>query len=64
MRWKKREKPLFIHGYRVTDEETLKIAIDVLINQIGKLIINQINAMGAKGVCVWDKKKSPIKAKN
>ncbi|MEK6765506.1 MAG: acetylglutamate kinase [Planctomycetota bacterium] len=60
---KRGKKPLFIHGYRVTDEETLKIAIDVLINQIGKLIINQINAMGAKGVCVWDKKKSPIKAK-
>ncbi len=60
---KKGKKPLFIHGYRVTDEETLKIAIDVLINQIGKLIINQINEMGAKGVCVWDRKGSPVKAR-
>ena len=60
---KRGKKPLFIHGYRVTDEETLKIAIDVLINQIGKLIISQINEMGAKGVCVWDREKSPIKAR-
>lgn len=60
---KRGKKPLFIHGYRVTDEETLKIAVDVLINQIGKLIINQINEMGAKGVCVWNNKKSLIKAR-
>ena len=60
---KRGKKPLFIHGYRVTDEETLKIAIDVLVNQIGKLIINQIDEMGAKGVCVWDREKSPIKAR-
>ena len=60
---KRGKKPVFVHGYRVTDEETLEIAIDVLISQIGKLIINQINEMGAKGVCVWDRKKSPVKAK-
>lgn len=60
---KRGKKPLFINGYRVTDKETLEIAIDVLINQIGKLIINHINEMGAKGVCVWKKNKSPIKAR-
>jgi acetylglutamate kinase len=60
---KRGKKPLFIHGYRVTDEETLEIAIDVLINQIGKLIISQINEMGAKAVCVWDREKSPLKAR-
>ncbi len=59
---KRGKKPLFINGYRVTDEETLEIAIDVLINQIGKLIMDQIDEMGAKGVCVWENNKSPIKA--
>jgi len=60
---KRGKKPLFINGYRVTDKETLEIAIDVLTNQIGKSIIKQINKMGAKGVCVWENNKSPIKAK-
>ncbi len=59
---KRGKKPLFINGYRVTDKETLDIAIDVLTNQIGKLIIDQINEMGAKGVCVWGDN-SPIKAR-
>jgi len=60
---KRGKKPLFINGYRVTDKETLEIAIDVLTNQIGRSIIKQINKMGAKGVCVWENNKSPIKAK-
>ena len=60
---KRGKKPLFINGYRVTDKETLEIAIDVLTNQIGKLIIDQIEVMGAKGVCVWDGDDSPIKAR-
>ena len=60
---KRGKKPLFINGYRVTDKETLEIAIDVLTNQIGKLIIDQIEEMGAKGVCVWDGDDSPIKAR-
>ncbi|ODS32669.1 MAG: acetylglutamate kinase [Candidatus Scalindua rubra] len=61
---KKRGKnPLFVNGYRITDKETLEIAIEVLINQIGNLIINKVNEMGAKAVCVWDRQKSPIKAK-
>lgn len=60
---KRGKKPLFVNGYRVTDKETLEIAIDVLTNQIGKSIVNQINEMGAKGVCVWGEDSSPIKAK-
>jgi len=60
---KRGKKPLFVNGYRVTDKETLEIAIDVLTNQIGKSIINQINEMGAKGVCVWGEDSSPIKAR-
>ena len=59
---KRGKKPLFINGCRVTDKETLEIAIDVLTNQIGNLIIDQINEMGAKGVCVWGENNSPIKA--
>ncbi len=60
---KRDKKPHFINGYRVTDKETLEIAIDVLTNQIGKLIISHINKMGAKGVCVWDENNSPIKGR-
>ena len=58
---KRGKKPLFINGYRVTDKETLDIAIDVLTNQIGNQIIDQIEEMGAKGVCVWSSDDSPIK---
>lgn len=60
---KRGKKPLFVNGYRVTDKETLEIAIDVLTNHIGKLIIDQIKEMGAKGVCVWKGNDSPIKAR-
>ncbi len=61
---KKRGKsPLFVNGHRFTDKETLDIAIDVLINQISTSIMNQINEMGAKGVCVWNRDKSPLKAR-
>ncbi len=60
---KRGKKPLFINGYRVTDKETLDIAIDVLTNQIGKQIIDQIKEMGAKGVCVCSGDDSPIKGR-
>jgi len=59
---KRGKKPLFVNGYRVTDKETLEIAIEVLVNQIGKLIVDKINEAGADAVCVWHKKKSPLKA--
>ncbi len=60
---KRGKKPLFVNGYRVTDKETLEIAIDVLTNQIGKRIVDQIEEMGAKGVCVWNGDDSPIKGR-
>ena len=60
---KRGKKPHFINGYRVTDKETLDIAIDVLTNQIGNQIIDQIEEMGAKGVCVWSSDDSPIKGR-
>ena len=60
---KRGKKPHFINGYRVTDKETLDIAIDVLTNQIGNQIIDQIEEMGAKGICVWSSDDSPIKGR-
>ncbi|MCP4251951.1 MAG: acetylglutamate kinase [Candidatus Scalindua sp.] len=60
---KRGKKPLFVNGYRVTDKETLEIAIDVLTNQIGKRIVDQIEEMGAKGVCVRNGDDSPIKGR-
>jgi len=60
---KRGKRPLFVNGHRFTDKETLDIAIDVLINQISKSIINQINEMGATGVSVWNRNKGPLKAR-
>lgn len=55
--------PVFINGYRVTDKETLEIAIDVLANQISTLIVNKIKEMRADAVCVWKEYSSPLKAR-
>ncbi|MDR4506428.1 MAG: acetylglutamate kinase [Candidatus Scalindua sp.] len=61
---KKRGKdPVFVNGYRITDKETLEIAIDVLANQISTLIVNKIKEMRADAVCVWNKNTSPLKAR-
>ncbi|GJQ58657.1 MAG: acetylglutamate kinase [Candidatus Scalindua sp.] len=61
---KKRGKdPVFIHGYRVTDKETLEIAIDVLVNQISTLIVKKIKEMQADAVCVFNGNESPLKAR-
>ncbi len=55
--------PVFVHGYRVTDKETLEIAIDVLVNRISSLIVNKIKEMKADAVCVWSENASPLKAR-
>ncbi|MFQ5963817.1 MAG: acetylglutamate kinase [Candidatus Scalinduaceae bacterium] len=60
---KRGKKPFFVNGYRVTDKETLEIAIDVLVNKISSLIVNEIKEMGADALCVWHGKRSPLKAK-
>lgn len=40
--------PKFVGGLRVTDKKTMKIVEDVLINKIGKDIVERINAEGAR----------------
>ncbi|MCP5007877.1 MAG: acetylglutamate kinase [Planctomycetes bacterium] len=61
---KKRGKdPVFIDGYRVTDKDTLDIAIDVLVNQVSTLIVSKIKEMRADAVCVWNESTSPLKAR-
>lgn len=60
---KRDKKPLFVNGQRVTDEETLEIAIDVLVNQISSLIVDEINGRGANAVCAWHEGESLLKAK-
>ena len=60
---KRGKNPVFVHGYRVTDKETLEIAVDVLVNQISNLIVNKIKEMRSDAVCVWNNNVSPLKAK-
>jgi len=44
------KKPEFIHGIRVTDEETLEIARMVLVGNINSKIVSLISKYGEKGV--------------
>lgn len=59
---KRNKGPSFVNGYRVTDKETLEIAIDVLVNRLSSLIVSIIKEKGANAVCVWHENKSPLKA--
>ena len=42
------QSPKFVKGLRVTDEPTMKIVNDVLINRVNKEIVSLINYFGAK----------------
>ncbi|MDI3503008.1 MAG: acetylglutamate kinase, partial [Archaeoglobi archaeon] len=44
------KKPEFVHGIRVTDEETLEIARMVLVGNINSKIVSLISKYGEKGV--------------
>ena len=53
------KKPVFVHGHRVTDEETLEIARSVLVDQINADIVRRLRAHGAKAETVFG---DPIRA--
>lgn len=59
---KRGKKPLFLEGHRVTDKETLDIAIDVLVNRVSASIATKIASLGGTGVCTWQKGKSLLRA--
>jgi len=44
------KKPQFVHGMRVTDEETVKIAEMVLVGNINKELVELFNQHGSKAV--------------
>ena len=52
----------FVEGHRVTDQETLDIAFDVLVGQISAKIVDTIVQHGGRAKCVWDGA-SPVKAR-
>ncbi len=45
-------EPKFIRGRRVTDEQTLQIVIDVLVNEINYEIVTQLRRLGAMALGV------------
>lgn len=51
---KKGMEPKFVDGLRVTDEHTMKIVKEVLVNQINKEIVNNINSHGELAVGISD----------
>jgi acetylglutamate kinase len=57
------KEPLFVHGQRVTDEETVDIVEMVLGGLINKEIVNLINNHGGFGVGLSGKDGNLIKAK-
>ena len=59
---KKGKEPRFLEGHRVTDKETLDIAIDVLVNRVSASIASKIASLGGSGVCTWHNGKSLLKA--
>jgi len=56
------KEPVFVQGHRVTDEETLQIAFDVLVGRISAQIVETIRSHGGRAECVWQDG-SPIKAR-
>ncbi len=59
---KRGKEPKFVEGHRVTDQETLDIAFDVLVEGISAKLVKIIEAFGGRAHCVWDEG-SPIKAR-
>jgi len=59
---KRGKEPTFVEGHRVTDEETLGIAFDVLVKGISAKLVRIMTEQGASAACVWNDG-SPIKAR-
>ena len=57
------KKPKFIHGQRVTDEETMDIVEMVLGGIVNKEIVSLINKHGGKAIGLSGKDGGLIKAK-
>jgi acetylglutamate kinase len=53
----------FVQGHRVTDKETLDIVVDVLINDVNKGILRELESLGDGGVSMWRDGRPPLRAK-
>lgn len=60
---KRGKKPKFVQGHRVTDEETLDIVVDVLINDVNREILRGLESLGDGGVNLWKNGQPPLKAR-
>lgn len=59
---KRGKKPKFVQGHRVTDQETLDIVVDILINDVNKGILDELKGLGDEGVNLWRNGRPPLKA--
>ncbi len=57
------KKPVFVHGHRITDKETMDIVEMVLGGEINKEIVSFINKHGGKAIGLRGKDKRMITAK-
>jgi len=56
-------KPRFVHGHRVTDGETLRIVMRVLIEQVSADILRRIERRGARAVSAFQQGVSLLRAR-
>ncbi len=59
---KRGKEPRFVHGHRATDQETLDIVVDVLVNDVNKRILQELESLGDSGVNMWRDGHPPLKA--
>ncbi|MEE9200162.1 MAG: acetylglutamate kinase [Candidatus Brocadiales bacterium] len=52
----------FVQGHRVTDRETLDVVVDVLVNDINKHILQELEKLGDGGVNLWRDGRPPLRA--
>lgn len=56
------KEPRFVKGHRVTDKETLDIVVDVLINDVNRGILQELENLGDGGVSLWRSGHPPLRA--
>lgn len=55
-------KTRFVHGHRYTDEETLRVVEDVLVNTVNRKLVKAIQALGNKAVSLTSTKVRCLRA--
>ncbi len=55
-------KTRFVHGHRFTDEETLRVVEDVLIDKVNRALVDTIMAFGSKAVSLTSRESQCLAA--